>query len=82
VADVIGFIPREALLDVATAVVTTQRDWGNRALRKRARFKYTIDERGLDTVKTEIERRAGIAFAPVRVPRSSTTATVTAGRGR
>jgi len=66
VADVIGFIPREALLDVATAVVTTQRDWGNRALRKRARFKYTIDERGLDTVKTEIERRAGIAFAPVR----------------
>ena len=66
VADVIGFIPRAALLDVATAVVTTQRDWGNRALRKRARFKYTIDERGLDTVKTEIERRAGIAFAPVR----------------
>ena len=66
VADVIGFIPREALLEVATAVVTTQRDWGNRELRKRARFKYTIDERGLDAVKAEIERRAGIAFQPAR----------------
>lgn len=66
VADVIGFIPREALLEVATAVVTTQRDWGNRELRKRARFKYTIDERGLDAVKAEIERRAGIALQPAR----------------
>lgn len=66
VADVIGFIPRAALIEVATAVVTTQRDWGNRALRKRARFKYTIDERGLDAVKAEIERRAGIAFQPAR----------------
>ena len=66
VADVIGFIPRAALIDVATAVVTTQRDWGNRAVRKRARFKYTIDERGLEAVKAEIERRAGIALQPAR----------------
>ena len=62
----VGFIPRDALLDVATAVVTTQRDFGNREMRKRARFKYTIDDRGLGFVVGEIERRAGIAFAAPR----------------
>lgn len=66
VANNVGFIPRDALQDVATAVVTTQRDLGNRELRKRARFKYTIDDHGLDTVVAEIERRAGIRFAPSR----------------
>ncbi|MGH8054409.1 MAG: assimilatory sulfite reductase (NADPH) hemoprotein subunit [Stenotrophomonas sp.] len=66
IANLVGFIPRDALLDVATAVVTTQRDLGNRELRKRARFKYTIDDHGLDTVIAEIERRAGIRLAPSR----------------
>jgi len=65
-ANNIGFIPREKLLDVATAVVTTQRDFGNRQLRKRARFKYTIDDHGLDFIVAEIERRAGLAFAAPR----------------
>ncbi|MDH5835452.1 assimilatory sulfite reductase (NADPH) hemoprotein subunit [Luteimonas kalidii] len=62
----VGFIPREALLAVATAVVTTQRDLGNRDVRKRARFKYTIDDHGLEVVKAEIERRAGVAFGAPR----------------
>ncbi len=66
IANIAGFIPREALLDVATAVVTTQRDLGNREVRKRARFKYTIDDHGLDTVIAEIERRAGLRFQPGR----------------
>ncbi|QDH69362.1 assimilatory sulfite reductase (NADPH) hemoprotein subunit [Marilutibacter alkalisoli] len=65
-ANVIGFIPVEALKDVATAVVTTQRDWGNREVRKRARLKYTIDDHGLDNFKAEVEKRAGIAFEPAR----------------
>ncbi|MET0549890.1 MAG: assimilatory sulfite reductase (NADPH) hemoprotein subunit [Xanthomonas sp.] len=66
VANVVGFIERAQLRDVATAVVTTQRDLGNRSVRKRARFKYTIDDHGLDTVVAEIERRAGIRLQPVR----------------
>lgn len=65
-ANNVGFIPRAALLDVATAVVTTQRDFGNRVLRKRARFKYTIDDHGLEFIVAEIERRAGVAFAAPR----------------
>jgi sulfite reductase (NADPH) hemoprotein beta-component len=65
-ADVVGFITPDQVIAVAEAVVTTQRDWGNRTVRKRARLKYTIDDRGLDAFKAEVERRAGIAFAPAR----------------
>ncbi|AWV06579.1 assimilatory sulfite reductase (NADPH) hemoprotein subunit [Marilutibacter maris] len=64
--NVIGFVPVDALKAVATAVVTTQRDWGNRELRKRARLKYTIDDHGLEAFTAEVEKRAGIAFAPAR----------------
>jgi len=66
VGNVVGWFARERLLEVATAVVTTQRDFGNREQRKRARFKYTIDDRGLDFIVAEIERRAGFALAPAR----------------
>jgi len=65
-ADVIGFITPDQLTAVAEAVVTTQRDWGNRIVRKRARLKYTIDDRGLDTFKAEVERRAGFSLSPAR----------------
>jgi sulfite reductase (NADPH) hemoprotein beta-component len=65
-ADVLGFIAPEQVITVAEAVVTTQRDFGNRAERKRARLKYTIDDRGQGWFKSEVERRAGFAFAPAR----------------
>lgn len=64
--DVIGFIAPEHVIAIGEAVVTTQRDWGNRAVRKRARLKYTIDDHGLDAFKAEVERRAGITLAPAR----------------
>lgn len=64
--DVIGFIAPEHVIAIGEAVVTTQRDWGNRAVRKRARLKYTIDDRGLDNFKAEVERRAGVSLAPAR----------------
>jgi len=35
-------------------------------VRKRARFKYTVDDKGVDWVKGEIGRRMGRAFEPVR----------------
>jgi len=65
-ADDFGFIPLEHTLAVAEAVVTTQRDWGNRVNRKNAKTKYTLDRVGIDTFKAEVERRAGITFADVR----------------
>ncbi len=65
-ADLLGFIRPDQVLAIAEAVVTTQRDWGNREQRKRARLKYTIDDRGLDAFRAEVERRAGLRFEPVR----------------
>lgn len=64
--DVIGFAAPEQIIAVAEAVVTAQRDHGNRALRKRARLKYTIDDLGLAWFKSEVERRAGFSLSPAR----------------
>ena len=66
IADVVGFLKPAQLLAVAEAVVTTQRDFGDRAVRKHARLKYTIDERGLDWFVGEITRRQGFALEPAR----------------
>jgi len=65
-ADLIGFIPKDRLIECADAVMSVQRDYGNRAERPRARFKYTIDDKGLDWIKDEIERRMGQSFEPAR----------------
>lgn len=65
-ADDFGYIPLEKVLDVAAAVVTTQRDWGNRSNRKNAKTKYTLDRVGVDVFKAEVEKRAGIAFEATR----------------
>ncbi|HET7203007.1 MAG TPA: assimilatory sulfite reductase (NADPH) hemoprotein subunit [Steroidobacteraceae bacterium] len=65
-ADVVGFLRPDQLLAVAEAVLTTQRDYGNRAVRKRARLKYTIEDRGLDWFVTEMTRRQGFALEPAR----------------
>ncbi|MRS19480.1 assimilatory sulfite reductase (NADPH) hemoprotein subunit [Enterobacteriaceae bacterium RIT692] len=61
-----GFLPVEKILDVAAAVVTTQRDWGNRTDRKNAKTKYTLERVGVETFKAEVEKRAGLTFEPIR----------------
>ncbi|WP_350283041.1 NADPH-dependent assimilatory sulfite reductase hemoprotein subunit [Nitrosomonas sp.] len=58
-ASVIGFITPDRLISVTDAVMSVQRDYGNRADRSRARFKYTVDDKGLDWIKLAIEDRAG-----------------------
>jgi sulfite reductase (NADPH) hemoprotein beta-component len=65
-ADVIGYIPKDRLVAATGAVMSVQRDYGNRAERNRARFKYTIDDKGLAWIKAEIESRLGGAFEPAR----------------
>ncbi len=65
-ADDFGFIELAHTLAVAEAVVTTQRDWGNRVNRKNAKTKYTLERVGVDTFKAEVEKRAGVSFAASR----------------
>lgn len=58
-ADVMGFVKPEDAIKVAEAVMTVQRDWGNRKNRKNARLKYTIERYGLDAFRAEVEKRIG-----------------------
>lgn len=58
-AKVIGFCTPDKLYEVAEKTITIQRDYGNRSVRKNARFKYTVDRLGLETVKEELENRLG-----------------------
>ncbi len=57
-----GFISLENTLAVAEAVVSTQRDWGNRSNRRNAKTKYTLDRVGVDAFKQEVEKRANVTF--------------------
>ncbi|HAV65014.1 MAG TPA: NADPH-dependent assimilatory sulfite reductase hemoprotein subunit [Verrucomicrobiales bacterium] len=65
-ADVLGFFPRENLIEVAKAVLTIHRDFGDRTDRKRARLKYVIEEKGADWAREEVNRRAGIELQPAK----------------
>ncbi len=68
-ASVLGYVPRGQEIEVAKAVLTTQRDHGNRADRRLSRLKYTIDRLGLDWFRGEVEQRSGVRFAPEKLVR-------------
>jgi sulfite reductase (NADPH) hemoprotein beta-component len=59
-ADVMGYCATKDVVAIAEAVVTVQRDWGDRVNRKHARLKYTIEDRGLDTFRAEVVHRSGV----------------------
>ncbi|MBC5791590.1 sulfite reductase (NADPH) beta subunit [Providencia alcalifaciens] len=61
-----GFIPLDKTLAIAEAIVTTQRDWGNRTDRKNAKTKYTLERVGIEVFKAEVEKRAGVQFDAIR----------------
>ncbi len=65
-ADVLGFITPDQVNQVGEAILTTQRDFGDRTNRKHARLKYTIQDRGIAWFKGEVETRSGIVFGPAR----------------
>jgi sulfite reductase (NADPH) hemoprotein beta-component len=65
-ADVLGFITPDQVNQVGEAILTTQRDFGDRTNRKHARLKYTIQDRGIAWFKGEVEKRSGVTFGPAR----------------
>ena len=72
-ADVLGFLTPAQVVEVAKAVLTTHRDFGDRTDRKHARLKYVLQERGVDFVRNEIEQRAGFKLQPARAYQFTTT---------
>jgi sulfite reductase (ferredoxin) len=64
VAKRMAFVEPHQVIDVCTAIVKVQRDFGNREDRKQARMKYLIAGRGLDWFKAKVEEYYGQSLAP------------------
>ncbi|WLT31194.1 NADPH-dependent assimilatory sulfite reductase hemoprotein subunit [Geothrix sp. PMB-07] len=75
-ADLLGWIPADAALKVAEAVVGVHRDHGNRGDRRRARLKYVVAQKGLAWLRAEVEARAGLIFTDRDLPPWRTTSTL------
>lgn len=65
-ADTLGFVTPDQVLDTVWQIAAVQRDYGNRVDRKQARLKYTIDRMGLYAFKAELESRLGFRLTTPR----------------
>ncbi len=61
-ATLAGCVPREQIADACQAICAIQRDFGCRTNRAHARFKYTIDDYGMDWFREKFEEYHGQAF--------------------
>lgn len=66
VAEQIGFIEADEAPEFARLVMGIQRDYGNRIDRHRARFKYTLDEKGMPWFIELLAKRRGKSLLPAR----------------
>jgi len=66
IAQPMCFVSPTQAIDVATAIVKVQRDFGNRADRKVARLKYLIHNWGIDRFKQKVEQYYGAELPPPR----------------
>lgn len=71
--DVLGFFKPDQLVEIAKAVLTIHRDFGDRADRKHARLKYVVQERGAAWTRAEVEKRARVQLAPAKPYQFTTT---------
>ncbi|KAF4038503.1 Nitrite and sulphite reductase 4Fe-4S domain [Phytophthora infestans] len=58
-ADIMAFCTPDQAKDVAEKIMILQRDFGDRVNRKHARFKYTVEDHGLEWIRAETEKRLG-----------------------
>ncbi|WP_439287772.1 assimilatory sulfite reductase (NADPH) hemoprotein subunit [Lonepinella sp. BR2904] len=61
-----GFVGLDKVLDCAASIVSVQRDWGNRADRKNARTRYTLQNHGVENFIHEVENRMESKFEPIK----------------
>ena len=65
-SDVAGFCLPEQVITVAEHTMCIQRDYGDRKDRSHARFKYTIEDRGVEWFRDELSQRTGFPLQPAR----------------
>jgi sulfite reductase (NADPH) hemoprotein beta-component len=73
-SETIGFCAADDVVAVAEHTLCIQRDYGNRKDRAHARFKYTIEDRGAEWFRAELERRLGQPLLPAREMRFESSA--------
>merc|ERR1712070_924967 len=66
VADHLGFVPKEDIMECLKAIVAAQRDHGNRDVRANARMKYLVHTLGIDNFRTLVESYFGKKVQPWR----------------
>lgn len=59
----VAWVEPERMIPAVEAVVTMQRDHGERTDRQRNRLKYLVEDRGIDWVRAQIEERLGSSVA-------------------
>jgi sulfite reductase (NADPH) hemoprotein beta-component len=62
----LGFVTKDKVHIACEKVMLVQRDNGNRANRKNARLKYTIDAMGVDVFKSKVEEYWGEKFSEAK----------------
>ena len=55
VADHLGFVPKDDVMEVLKAILAAQRDHGNRDVRPNARMKYLVYEKGIEKFRELVE---------------------------
>ena len=65
-ADCLGYIKGSQILDLVQAVVALQRDHGDRVVRRHARMKYLLHDRGIAWFREEIGRYFDGPIAPAQ----------------
>ena len=66
IADVIGFCTPDQVLQLSEEIVKIQRDYGDRSDRRHARLKYTIEDRGIEWFREELNHRLGRVLESAR----------------
>ncbi|GGI02653.1 NADPH-dependent assimilatory sulfite reductase hemoprotein subunit [Egicoccus halophilus] len=67
-ADPLGDVAPERLTDAVKAIITVQRDHGDRTDRKHARMKYLVEEWGVERFRATVEERLPFRFDPPSAP--------------
>jgi sulfite reductase (NADPH) hemoprotein beta-component len=65
-ADLMAFCTPDQVVEVAEKIVSIQRDLGDRVDRAHARFKYTVEDHGVDFIRAELEKRLGYKLEDTR----------------
>ena len=66
VADHLGFVPKEDIMEVMKSILAAQRDHGNRDVRANARMKYLVHTLGIDNFRSLVESYFGKPIQPWR----------------